>query len=129
MTDMAEEPLKRWRGWWGRPSPAGQALRGSSGLHGWGDSNLYLRREGASLRLTVEHRAGPGRDGLVLELRACGDALALHLVDADGSADDRDPARAASRLDHVEQVLARLSAPIPRGELRRACHMARQRAQ
>jgi len=26
----------------------GQALRGSSELHGWGDSNLYMRRRGAS---------------------------------------------------------------------------------
>ncbi len=60
---------------------AGQALRGSSELHAWGDSNLYLRRHGPSLRLTVEHRAAPGHDGLVLELRAGGDALALHLVD------------------------------------------------
>ena len=102
---------------------AGQALRGSSELHAWGDSNLYLRRQGASLRLTIEHRAAPGQDGLVLELRACGDALALHLVDSDGAAAARDPAPAASRLDHIEQVLARLSAPIPRRELRRACRM------
>jgi len=27
-------------------SRPGQALRGSSELHGWGDSNLYLRRRG-----------------------------------------------------------------------------------
>ena len=26
-------------------------------------------------------------------------------------------------MDHIEQVLARLSAPIPRRELRRACRM------
>jgi hypothetical protein len=102
---------------------AGQALRGSSELHAWGDSNLYLRRQGASLRLTIEHRAAPGQDGLVLELRACGDALALHLVDSDGAAAARDPAPAASRLDHVEQVLARLSVPTPRRALRRACRI------
>lgn len=102
---------------------AGQALRGSSELHAWGDSNLYLRRQGASLRLTIEHRAAPGLDGLVLELRSAGDALALHLVDAGAAAADRAPARAASRLDHIEQVLATLSAPIPRRELRRACRM------
>src|SRR6266516_2652853 len=35
----------------------GQALRGSSELHGWGDSNLYLRRHRDQLSLTVEHRA------------------------------------------------------------------------
>jgi hypothetical protein len=34
---------------------AGQALRGSSEFHAWGDSNLYLRRDGDDLMLTVEH--------------------------------------------------------------------------
>ena len=32
---------------------AGQALRGSSEFHAWGDSNLYLRRVGEQLTLTV----------------------------------------------------------------------------
>jgi hypothetical protein len=102
---------------------AGQALRGSSELHAWGDSNLYLRRHGPSLRLTIEHRAAPGLDGLVLELRSAGDALALQLVDPGAAAADRAPARAVPRLDHVEQVLARLSAPISHRELRRACRI------
>jgi RecA-family ATPase len=31
----------------------GQALRGSSELHGWGDSNLYMRRRGAQLTLST----------------------------------------------------------------------------
>jgi hypothetical protein len=102
---------------------AGQALRGSSELHAWGDSNLYLRRQGPSLRLTIEHRAAPGHDGLALELRSAGDALALQLVDPGAAAADRAPARAVSRLDHVEQVLAGLSAPISHRELRRACRI------
>jgi hypothetical protein len=102
---------------------AGQALRGSSELHAWGDSNLYLRRHGPSLRLTVEHRAAPGHDGLVLELRAAGDALALHLVDAGDRGDAREAANVPSRLEHVAQVLATLAAPIPRRALRRACRM------
>lgn len=36
---------------------SGQALRGSSDLHAWGDSNLYLRRSQDQLHLVVEHRA------------------------------------------------------------------------
>src|SRR4029077_6082456 len=36
---------------------AGQALRGSSEFHAWGDSNLYLRRDDDRIVLTVEHRA------------------------------------------------------------------------
>jgi len=105
---------------------AGQALRGSSELHAWGDCNLYLRRLGTALRLTIEHRAAPGRDGLVLELRATGEALALHLVDAPDAGEPGPPRLAPpapSPPQHIEQVLATLAAPIPRHELRRACRM------
>ncbi len=103
---------------------AGQALRGSSELHAWGDSNLYLRRHGPSLRLTIEHRAAPGHDGLGLDLRAAGDALALHLVvEAADRADARAAPSAASRLEHVVQVLATCAAPVPRRELRHVCRM------
>lgn len=40
----------------------GQALRGSSEFHAWGSSNLYMRRIGKQLQLSIEHRAAPGRD-------------------------------------------------------------------
>ena len=61
---------------------AGQALRGSSELHAWGDSNLYLRRAASDnqLALVIEHRAAPSRDGLALHLLAQGDGLALHVI-------------------------------------------------
>ena len=36
---------------------AGLALRGSSDLWAWGDSNLYLKRSEGSVTLTVEHRS------------------------------------------------------------------------
>ena len=46
---------------------AGQALRGSSELHAWGDSNLYVRRTSdEQLSLNVEHRAAPSTDGIAL---------------------------------------------------------------
>ncbi len=38
---------------------AGQGLRGSSDLHAFGDSNLYLRRTREHLVLSSEHRAAP----------------------------------------------------------------------
>jgi hypothetical protein len=59
----------------------GQALRGSSELHAWGDSNLYLRRHGQNLYLNIEHRAAPGTDRLQLVLKANPPALALELVE------------------------------------------------
>ena len=46
----------------------GQALRGSSELHAWGDSNLYLRRRDRQTLMTVEHRAAPGLDDIEIEL-------------------------------------------------------------
>ena len=60
---------------------AGQALRGSSEFHAWGDSNLYLRRDGDDLSLSVEHRAAPSIPSMSLELAQCGDALALRVLD------------------------------------------------
>jgi RecA-family ATPase len=60
---------------------AGQALRGSSEFHAWGDSNLYLRRNGDDLSLSVEHRAAPSPTPMTIELAQRGDALALEVVD------------------------------------------------
>lgn len=47
---------------------AGQALRGSSDLHAFGDSNLYLRRAREHLVLTSEHRAAPAPPPVSLQL-------------------------------------------------------------
>jgi hypothetical protein len=43
-------------------SRPGEALRGSSELHGWGDSNLYMRRKGSQLTLSTEHRTAASQD-------------------------------------------------------------------
>jgi AAA domain len=59
---------------------AGQALRGSSEFHAWGDSNLYLRREGSKLTLTVEHRAAPSTPAIELELFSHNESLALQVL-------------------------------------------------
>lgn len=47
---------------------AGQALRGSSDLHAFGDSNLYLRRVREHLVLSSEHRAAPAPPLVSLQL-------------------------------------------------------------
>jgi hypothetical protein len=101
---------------------AGQALRGSSELHAWGDSNLYLRRQGDTLHLSIEHRAAPSRDGLRVELRAQGDALALHVVDAAPPVVAPAPPAPGLR-DRVEQALADVGTPLTHRALRRACRM------
>ena len=44
-------------------------MRGSSELHAWGDSNLYLRRRDRQTLMTVEHRAARGLDDIEIELK------------------------------------------------------------
>jgi hypothetical protein len=47
---------------------AGQGLRGSSDIHAFGDSNLYLRRTNEHLVLSSEHRAAPAAPSVSLQL-------------------------------------------------------------
>jgi RecA-family ATPase len=47
---------------------AGIGLRGSSDIHAFGDSNLYLRRTREHLVLSSEHRAAPASAPVYLEL-------------------------------------------------------------
>ena len=93
---------------------AGQALRGSSEFHAWGDSNLYLRRDGEDLSLSVEHRAAASIPSMTLALAQRGDALALEVVDRP------DPvASAPSSLDErIIAVLAEAGQPLPFARLR-----------
>jgi len=100
----------------------GQALRGSSELHAWGDSNLYLRRQGERLLLSTEHRAAPSHDDLALELRSQDEALALHLVD--GGSQVVPPGDTAVGVEaRIEQTLAHSPTPMPRDVLRHACRL------
>jgi hypothetical protein len=98
---------------------AGQALRGSSEFHAWGDSNLYLRREGDTLTLTVEHRAAPSQKPMRIELVEAAEALALQV------ADRSEPATPApSSLDErIASALADAASPLPFGELRSKCRV------
>jgi hypothetical protein len=97
----------------------GQALRGSSELHAWGDSNLYVRRIEDRLLLSIEHRAAPSITGLPLALRGTDGAVALQLVDTTA------PPRVAppSPVARIENVLAHSDGPLTLTELRQACRM------
>jgi hypothetical protein len=97
----------------------GQALRGSSELHAWGDSNLYLRRIDDRLLLSIEHRAAPSITGLPLALGGADGAVALHVVEATATVPDGPPSPVA-RLEHV---LAHTDRPLTLAELRQACRM------
>ena len=97
----------------------GQALRGSSELHAWGDSNLYLRRHGQSLLLNIEHRAAPSTDRLQLALKDNPPALALELVEQAPTAAPNQP----SSRQRIEQILAAAKAPVTQRQLRNAARM------
>jgi hypothetical protein len=100
---------------------AGQALRGSSEFHAWGDSNLYLRRKEDRLLLSIEHRAAPSSTGLPLALSSDdGDAVALHIVE---HVPPPPAPEAASPLDTLEEVLRQADRPLTLTELRQACHL------
>jgi hypothetical protein len=88
---------------------AGQGLRGSSDLHAFGDSNLYLRRVRERLVLLSEHRAAPAAPAMTLELVTT-DAATTHLEVVAESPGDRPE-------NLQEQVLAHL---VPGKQLTRA---------
>jgi hypothetical protein len=103
----------------GQALRAGQALRGSSEFHAWGDSNLYLRRLDDRLLLSIEHRAAPSQTDLPLALRRTGDALALAIVEATPPAvlPPRSP------IEKLEDALAHTDRPLTLTELRHACRI------
>ena len=80
---------------------AGQALRGSSDLHAFGDSNLYLKRAKDRLLLSSEHRAAPASPPVYLELMA-NNAQMAHL---EVVAEPHDP-KSASLPEQVRTLLA-----------------------
>src|SRR5271157_5630039 len=99
-------------------SRPGQALRGSSELHGWGDSNLYMRRRGDQLTLSTEHRAASSQNHIPLQLPQPGSALALSVANDSSTAEpDSEP----SALQRVHQILAGLDQPVTVQQLRKLC--------
>lgn len=105
----------------GSADHAGQALRGSSDFHAWGDSNLYLSRRGDDLTLSIEHRAAPSPPPLGLQLVA--DLGPAHLEIRERPAED------AESTPLPERVLAALDSTKPRRQedLRVALEVRNQR--
>ena len=100
-------------------SRPGQALRGSSELHGWGDSNLYMRRRGSQLTLTTEHRAAASQDDIPLELTETGSALSLTV--ASGAVEA--PAAEPTPMERVRMALDQLDGPASAQRIRELCGM------
>jgi hypothetical protein len=101
---------------------AGQALRGSSEFHAWGDSNLYLRRHADELALSVEHRAAAAITAVSLHLAIDGDAVALATLERAATVT---PATAAptTLADKIQAQLAGAVAPLTAAALRKLCRV------
>jgi hypothetical protein len=68
---------------------AGLGLRGSSDIHAFGDSNLYLRRTANRLMLSSEHRAAAAARSVYLDLVATDEATTHLEVVGDVSGEKR----------------------------------------
>lgn len=104
----------------------GQRLRGSSALHGWVDSGLYLSLKDGAVQVDVEHRSAPApqRFSFTVEnaLGVGGDSLWLQpgaACGSDESVEDDERARAAENL--VIAALAGAAGPLTGRDLRRVC--------
>lgn len=95
-------------------SRPGQGLRGSSDLHAFGDSNLYLARNGENLLLTVEHRFAAAIDKVQLEL--AGEPVHLRTTQPVLTGVSRLPS--LSLEEKIIEVLGSESSPIARPDLR-----------
>jgi AAA domain len=97
---------------------AGQALRGSSEFHAWGDTNLFLKKQSDdTVTLSVEHRAAPSMRPLTLELATNRLGVALRIV-------DRAPAPIETPSSVDDRIIAALTEsrrPLSFPELRGLC--------
>lgn len=100
---------------------AGQGLRGSSDIHAFGDSNLYLRRTKEHLVLSSEHRAAPASPPVYLELVGTDDETThLQVI-----AELENPKR-RSLQEQVLDLLAK-GAVVTRAKLREALAVKNER--
>jgi hypothetical protein len=102
---------------------AGQALRGSSEFHAWGDSNLYLRRHGEQLALSVEHRAAAAITAVSLQLAIDGNAVALAAVEQASATPAVTITTPTTLADKIEAQLVQAGAPLTATALRKLCHI------
>lgn len=97
----------------------GQALRGSSDLHAWADSSLYLTSRRGSLLLTVEHRSAPAPEPVAISLSSRPDGSATHLGIAHAAGPAATPSEPVPLPAAVTSALAASDHPVPRVALRK----------
>ena len=94
----------------------GQALRGSSDLHAFGDSNAYLLRRDERVTLALEHRAARATPPMTLRLSSSPTELHTHLeiVEEQPPAGEKKP----SIAERLLRLLAQHDCPLPRTRIR-----------
>lgn len=102
----------------------GQALRGSSDLHAFGDSNAYLKRKNDQLLLTIEHRSAPSPEPVTLQLSSKPDQNHTCLTVVHSGAP---PEKADDLSEAVLELLTLASTPLLRTEIRRQLKVNNQR--
>lgn len=105
---------------------AGQALRGSSEFHAWGDSNLFLRRHGEQLVLSVEHRAAASISNVQLLLDTADAAVALRMIESGGTVAEHAVSTPPTELSLEQRIVDHLAAaamPITATALRKLCQV------
>ena len=90
-------------------------MRGSSELHAWGDSNLYLRRRDRQILITVEQRAASGLNDIEIELADHGKGSARRLRQVDAA--DADP-RPETPERRTLQALTDADTPLSQRRIR-----------
>ena len=109
-------------------SNPGMALRGSSDIHAFGDSYLYLAKKVDKLTLTIEHRAAACPDPLTLQLVSRPDGSATHLEVVSGAnLDEQAPNQPPKLEDQVVALLATAASPRHRSQLRSELKVNNQR--
>ena len=99
-------------------SRPGQALRGSSELHAWGDSNLYLRRRDKKIVMSVEHRDARDLNNIELELVDDGHGPALRIGREAGPDDDARSEAPADAGQRILQVMENAQCPLSQRQIR-----------
>lgn len=101
----------------------GQALRGSSDLHAFGDSNAYLARRKDRITLTLEHRSAKSINPFEMELVSRADGAGTHLKVLTEPGKNRN----ASLADRVLVLLRNSTKPMPRTAIRNHLRVNNQR--
>lgn len=101
-------------------SRPGQGLRGTSDLHAFGDSNLYLSRHDDLIELVTEHRSAPAGEKLLLRLH--GDEGSTHLDIIHNHAPAQLPLK-----NRIVDLLTIAENPITRNSLRTQLRANNQR--